>query len=77
MKKILTLISALAMISFSIYGSISVADQSSAVSGQYSTIGTGAAASGMGNAYMGMAQDAVAIFWNPAGIENISKEDTS
>ncbi len=65
------------MISFSIYGSISVADQSSAVSGQYSTIGTGAAASGMGNAYMGMAQDAVAIFWNPAGIENISKEDTS
>jgi hypothetical protein len=77
MKKLIIIAAALTLVSCSIFASLTVTDNSSVVSGLYSTIGNGAAASGMGNAYMGMAQDAVALFWNPAGIENMKKEDNS
>jgi hypothetical protein len=77
MKKIIIIASALVLAYCSIFASLGVPDNSSVVSGLYSTVGVGAAASGMGNAYLGSAQDAVAIFWNPAGIENIQKEDNS
>jgi hypothetical protein len=77
MKRIIIIASALVLAYCSIFASLGVPDNSSVVSGLYSTIGVGAAASGMGNAYLGSAQDAVAIFWNPAGIENIQKEDNS
>ncbi len=52
-----------------------IPDVSSGVSGKFSTINTGAAASGMGNAYIGASIDAVSIFWNPAGLENMKKKE--
>jgi opacity protein-like surface antigen len=55
---------------------IDAPDNSSGVAGKYSTIGIGAAASGMGNAYLGASQDAVSIFWNPAGLSNMKRKET-
>ena len=45
------------------------------VSARDEAIGAGAAASGMGNAYIGAAQDAVSIFWNPAGMVSLDKSE--
>lgn len=55
---------------------INADDNSSGISGKFSTIGTGAAAAGMGNAYLGASVDSVAIFWNPAGLANMKKKET-
>lgn len=50
-------------------------DDSGNVSAKYLDIGSGAAASGMGNAYLGMSVDAGSIFWNPAGLASMQKND--
>jgi hypothetical protein len=55
---------------------IDVPDNSSGISGKFSTISIGAAAAGMGNAYLGASVDSVAIFWNPAGLANMKKKET-
>ena len=51
-------------------------DDSSAVSGKYTTMSIGAAASGMGNAYLGASKGAVSIYWNPAGIAGIKNNES-
>jgi long-subunit fatty acid transport protein len=43
----------------------------------FNTLGGGAKARGMGGAFMGVADDATAIFWNPAGISQIEKNEFS
>jgi hypothetical protein len=77
MKKILFIIlsAAFAVNAFASYSLDSVSDSAS-VAGKYLTLGVGAAAAGMGNAYTGSAQDAVAMFWNPAGMINMKTKDT-
>lgn len=45
--------------------------------GQFLKIGVGAKAVGMGEAYSAIADDASAIFWNPAGIARIRNTDVS
>jgi len=50
-------------------------DDSSGVASKYLDINVGAAGAGMGNAYIGMAKDAAAIFWNPAGLSNMRYEE--
>ncbi|MEI7542803.1 MAG: PorV/PorQ family protein [bacterium] len=50
-------------------------DDSAGLSGKYATIGIGAAASGMANAYLGASVDAVSIFWNPAGLANMKRKE--
>lgn len=45
--------------------------------GQFLKIGVGARAVGMGEAYSAIADDASAIFWNPAGIARIRNTDVS
>jgi len=42
------------------------------VGGQFLKLGVGARAAGMGGAYVSVADDATAVFWNPAGIARIS-----
>lgn len=49
-------------------------DNSGSVAAKFLDLGSGAAASGMGNAYIGVAVDAGAIFWNPAGLANMQLE---
>jgi len=41
----------------------------------FNTTGGGAKARGMGGAFMGVADDATAVFWNPAGISQIKKTE--
>jgi long-subunit fatty acid transport protein len=41
----------------------------------FNTIGGGAKARGMGGAFMGVADDVTAVFWNPAGISQIEKNE--
>ena len=41
----------------------------------FNTLGGGARARGMGGAFMGVADDASAMFWNPAGISQIKKTE--
>jgi long-subunit fatty acid transport protein len=41
----------------------------------FNTTGGGARARGMGGAFMGVADDATAMFWNPAGVSQIKKTE--
>jgi long-subunit fatty acid transport protein len=40
-------------------------------------MGAGARARGMGGAFIGVADDATAVGWNPAGIANLDKPEAS
>jgi len=42
------------------------------VGGQFLKLGVGARAAGMGGAYVSVADDATAVYWNPAGIARIT-----
>ena len=42
------------------------------VGGQFLKLGVGARAAGMGGAYVSIADDATAVYWNPAGIAHIT-----
>ena len=44
---------------------------------QFLKLGVGARARGMGGAFIGVADDAQAVFWNPAGLANIESKDLS
>lgn len=50
-------------------------DNSSIVSAKYLDFGVSAAAAGMGNAYIGVVQNAESIYWNPAGLCKMQKND--
>lgn len=43
---------------------------------KFLSIGIGAKANGMGGAYSSIADDATALYWNPAGISNINEYQT-
>ncbi|HEX7079130.1 MAG TPA: PorV/PorQ family protein [Candidatus Eisenbacteria bacterium] len=45
--------------------------------GQSLKIGVGARAAGMGDAYVAIADDATAVYWNPAGIARLSGQSVS
>lgn len=49
------------------------ADQDSGSTAQFLKIGQGARAQGMGGAYTAVADDAHAIYWNPAGLAQVTK----
>jgi hypothetical protein len=44
--------------------------------GQFLKIGVGARAEGMGGAFVAVADDASAVFWNPAGIARLEEDKT-
>jgi hypothetical protein len=44
---------------------------------QFLKIGVGARAAGMGESFAGIANDATALYWNPAGIVNIKSVDVA
>ncbi len=48
-------------------------DDSSNVAAKYLDLVAGAAGAGMGNAYIGLANNACSIFWNPAGLSNMQR----
>ena len=44
---------------------------------EYNFLGAGARANGMGDAFIAVADDATAIFWNPAGLYLLDQPETS
>src|SRR5437868_6492711 len=45
--------------------------------GQFLRVGVGARAPGMGGAFSPVADDATAIYWNPAGLAMLEKKEVS
>ncbi len=45
--------------------------------GQFLKIGIGARASGMGGAFVAVADDPTAVFWNPSGIARLGEDETN
>jgi hypothetical protein len=45
--------------------------------GQFLKIGIGARAAGMGNAFVAIADDPTAVYWNPAGIARLDDKETN
>ncbi|MFP4465454.1 MAG: PorV/PorQ family protein [Candidatus Goldiibacteriota bacterium] len=75
MKKITAAITLFLLISTQLFAVTEIYDDSSTVAGKFLDLKAGAAAGGMGNAYINSSVDAGAAFWNPAGLSNMIKED--
>ena len=70
-------VAALAMAALGLAGPAGAADVFEKVGtfdGQFLKIGVGARAEAMGGAFVGVADDATALFWNPAGIARIDPD---
>lgn len=52
-------------------------DDAGTASAQFLTLGVGARAAGMGESYTAISDDATAIYWNPAGLNNIEGKELS
>ncbi len=74
MKKIISIISVLTLAACLSASSVEIKDSAS-VAAKYLDITAGAAGAGMGNAYLGASVDAEAVFWNPAGLNNMKRQD--
>jgi long-subunit fatty acid transport protein len=74
MKKIIYILTALIMIAGESFAASPNAGTSTA---QFLKLGAGARASGMGEAFAGVADDATAIYWNPAGLGGIERGSLS
>ena len=48
-------------------------DQTGTYSADFLNIGVGAKAAAMGNAYVGLANDVTAIYWNPSGLVQLAE----
>src|SRR6185369_14383012 len=55
-------------------GAANIFEKVGTFDGQFLKIGVGARAEGMGGAFVGVADDATALFWNAAGIARIDPE---
>jgi hypothetical protein len=72
-KRILILVAALGLISPGVTHAARQFAKVGTIGGQVLKIGIGARAVGMGGAFVSMADDATAVYWNPAGIARIQK----
>ena len=55
-------------------GAANIFEKVGTFDGQFLKIGVGARAEGMGGAFVGVADDATALFWNAAGIARIDPD---
>jgi hypothetical protein len=72
MKRLITIISLCLMVSFSY---TQQTDQVGTSMANFLKIGVGSRAVGMGDAFIALANDASALYWNPAGIAGLSKNE--
>jgi long-subunit fatty acid transport protein len=68
---------ALAILLFSIQFFVSDSDAQTDISSTLNPVGSGARATGMGGAFIGIADDATAASWNPAGLIMLEKPEIS
>ena len=74
MRKIILMMVAVALVASAV-PSFGQANKVGTVGFKFLDIGVGARAQAMGEAYTAIADDASAVFWNPAGIANVEKAD--
>ncbi|MBI2915499.1 MAG: PorV/PorQ family protein [Elusimicrobia bacterium] len=67
----------LSFIPFFLSSQFSQASHSGTTGAQFLQLGAGARASGMGESFVGVADDVNALFWNPAGIALLSGKEIS
>ncbi|MBI4850007.1 MAG: PorV/PorQ family protein [Nitrospirae bacterium] len=73
---ILAMIFLISILLVSILTNTAAAGSVATKSGQFLNIGAGARAMAMGGAQVAMADDAYALYWNPAGLSNIKRRET-
>jgi hypothetical protein len=77
MKKKLSFVWIFLLVLSQLCWAITVKDKVGTCGAQFLKLGVGARARGMGDAFIGVADDAQAVFWNPAGLANIESKDLS
>lgn len=75
MKKVLVLLTCLLAYSLS-YAFMSSNDAGTSTA-QFLKLGAGARATALGNAYVAVANDATAVYWNPAGLNQLEQKSVS
>lgn len=71
--KLIILIWLLAAIVAAVFGKVTIAAESSLSTAGFLRVGVGAKAMGLGEAFTAVADDASAIYWNPAGLGRFDK----
>jgi hypothetical protein len=72
--KIFTFIIAVSLVTINIFPQVSKVGTTAAT---FLEIGPGSVASGMGGAFVSVANDATTLYWNPAGIANFTKNEVA
>lgn len=75
--KVLILICAILVIIFNVVSSMAYAQQAVEISSSLNPVGSGSRATGMGGAFISVADDATAASWNPAGLIQLEKPEIS
>lgn len=76
MKKTIIVLVSVLCLSVYLFAFVSK-DGAGTTSGQFLKLGAGARAPAMGEAFAGISDDATAIYWNPAGLNNIVQKEIS
>ena len=74
MRKIIAACGLIGILIPSLAGAAEIFDKVATFDGQFLKIGVGARAAAMGGAFVGVADDATALYWNAAGIARIDPE---
>ncbi len=74
MKKVIAACSLLGMVIPGLAGAANIFEKVGTFDGQFLKIAVGARAAAMGGAFVGVADDATALFWNAAGIARIDPD---
>ncbi|HYM81652.1 MAG TPA: PorV/PorQ family protein [Candidatus Limnocylindria bacterium] len=74
MRRFIVALSVLGIIAPGIAGAADIFEKVGTFDGQFLKIGVGARAAGMGGAFVAVADDASALFWNAAGIARIDPD---
>ena len=75
MKRILSLVASIMVVISGISGAETIGSKSGTTTGEFLRIGVGARPVAMGEAFAAVAEDASALYWNPAGIARLSSRD--